>query len=342
VGTLPPDSLESANLAHVLQLTDRAAALVKQILAFSRKREQERGPVDLHKVVEESLTLVRATIPATIEIRRTQSDEPATVLADPTELHQVIMNLCTNAAHAMRDRGGLLSLSIEPFAVTDAMVFVPPLPAGKYLRLTVSDTGHGMSAEVRERIFDPFFTTKEAGEGTGMGLAVVLGIVEGLGGRIAVESESGAGTRFDIYLPRGGEQPSKGSRPRLTPVGGKGRILLIDDETFILNWASLLLRRLGYEVETCSGSVEGLEKFRADPAKFDLVVTDQTMPKMTGTELVKELLRLRKDLPVIMTSGYSEKVDAERARALGARDFLLKPFSNAQLAEAVRLALTHP
>ncbi len=336
---LPAESMDAGSLQQVLQLTDRASGLVKQILAFSRKREQERQPIDLRRVVQEALTLVRAMVPATVEIRKQQPDEPVIVQADPTQLHQVVMNLCSNAAHAMRTRGGTLTLAIEAVRTSEADLLTVPLSPGGYYRLSVSDTGHGMTPEVRERIFDPFFTTKGAGEGTGMGLSVVLGIVEGLEGRIHVESEPELGTRFAIYLPRADVSPAKGSKPAAPPVGGKGRILLVDDEVFILNWVSILLRRLGYEVETFSNSVEGLNRFRANPLHFDLVVTDQTMPRMTGAELTRELLQLRTDLPVVMISGFSEQIDAERARELGARDFLMKPFSSVQLADAIRLAL---
>jgi CheY-like chemotaxis protein len=297
--------------------------------------------VDLRRVVQEALTLVRVTVPAGIEIKQSYPPSPAVVLADATELHQVVMNLCSNAAHAMRAHGGVLSVSIEAVQLTGSTTDrFPQLPAGPYHCLTVRDTGHGMTPEIRERIFDPFFTTKEAGEGTGMGLAVVLGIVEGLGGRIAIESQPGVGTSFEIALPRANVTPPTGSKPILEPVGGTGRVLLVDDETFILNWASILLRRLGYEVETFSNSIEALERFRADPGCFDVVVTDQTMPRLTGAELTANALALRPDLPVIIISGFSDQLDEEHARELGARDFLLKPFSNAQLADALRRALT--
>ncbi len=337
--SVPPDSVEAANLTQVLQLTERASGLVKQILAFSRKRELERLPIDLRRVVQEALPLVRASIPATVEIRQHHPDVPAIVQADPTQLHQVIVNLCGNAAHAMRAHGGTLTLAIEPVEHSDRPARPPILAPGSYYCLTVSDTGHGMTAEVKERIFDPFFTTKGAGEGTGMGLAVVLGIVEGLDGTIHVESDPEAGTRFEIYLPRAAMTTAKGSNPAAAPVGGKGRILVIDDEDFILNWAGILLRRLGYEVETFNSSPEALERFRADPARFDLVITDQTMPRMTGAEVVRQLLHLRADLPVIMISGFSEQIDPDRARELGACAFLMKPFSSTLLAETIRSAL---
>ncbi len=338
--TLPPQSPEAGALSHVAQLTERAAGLVKQILAFSRKREQERTPLDLRRVVQESLTLVRATVPATIEIHHEMLDEPAIVQADATELHQVVMNLCGNAAHAMRARGGQLSLVIRPASLPTDGGKPDGTEAGDYLRLTVRDTGHGMTPEVKERIFDPFFTTKEAGEGTGMGLAVVLGIVEGLGGRILVDSEPGVGTSFDVYLPRTALPDARGVPAVIEPVAGKGRILLVDDEEFILNWAGTLLRRLGYEVETYCNSLEALDRFRADPAHFDLIITDQTMPKLTGAELVKSVMKLRPGMPVIMISGYSEAIDTERAGALGARAYLMKPFSGTQLAECVCAAIS--
>ena len=339
----PPGAGEE--LSRVLQLSDRAALLVRQILAFSRKREQERVPVDLGRVLEEAVALLRATLPATIEIRAAVTAEPVVLLADATEMHQVVMNLCTNAAHAMRDRGGILDCRLEiadcRSEKTEHFEQSAICNLQSAIKLTVADTGAGMTAEVRERMFDPFFTTKETGEGTGMGLSVVLGIVEGLGGNIRVESEPGRGTRFEVYLPRASGAAPPAPAPAPAPAPGRGCILLVDDEPAILSWAGTLLRRLGYNVEACDSGVRALECFHAAPGHFDLVVTDQTMPKMSGTVLVRELLRLRPDLPAIMMSGYRDQGD-ESAEAVGVRAFLMKPFSNAQLAEAVRLALGRP
>jgi len=319
----------------------RARDLVKQILTFSRQAEQEMKPVQIKFIVEEILRLLRASLPATIEIlRNIQSAD--TVLADPTQIHQILMNLCTNAAQAMREKGGLLNVSLitvemdEKFAAEH-----PDAGIGPYLRLTVRDTGLGIAPEIREKIFDPFFTTKEKEEGTGMGLAVVDGIVKGHGGFITVESKPQKGTAFHVYLPvaRKCTQPEielKGPLPT-----GSEHILLIDDEKPLVDIGREMLKRQGYEITTCTSSVEALALFKAKADRFDLVITDMTMPDMTGIDLAREFLAMRPDFPIILCTGFSETVTEETARSAGVKAFLLKPLTIHELTRTIRKVLDH-
>ncbi|MCE5244896.1 MAG: PAS domain S-box protein [Desulfobacteraceae bacterium] len=326
-----------ANLQQVLKASNRARELIGQILAFSRQSEQERRPIQLGLVTKEALKLLRASIPSTIEIRQDVSSGTSFVLADPTQMHQVIMNLCTNAAYAMQERGGLLDVGIRDVAVDAASN--PDLNPGVYVRLSVSDTGCGMDRATMERIFDPFFTTKEMGTGTGMGLAVVHGIVKNHGGAVSVFSEPGRGSTFHVFFPKlesaGALEPEK--HGELTH--GEGCILFVDDEEALVNLGGKLLRMLGYEVVGKTSSVAALEAFRNEPERFDLVVTDFTMPQMTGIDMAEELVRIRSDIPIILCTGYSEKLSENVVREQGIAALLLKPLSVGQLAEAVSAAL---
>lgn len=327
-----------------MQLVKEAAArgqeLVKQIITFSRQREQPRQPVDIKPVIKEALKFLRSSIPKNIEMQISIDGEPAVVLADPTQVHQVLMNLCSNAAYAMRGKVGILRVSltrveIDPERAARQMEVKP----GPYLRLTVSDTGHGMDPEIRERAFDPFFTTKKAGEGTGMGLAVVHGIVKSHEGAIALESAVGKGTTVHVFLPLvQAEATPKDGSPGPIPTG-KERILLIDDEEIQVRTLQHMLERLGYRVVAKTRAPEALEAFRMQPDAFDLVITDQTMPELTGATLAREVLRVRPDMPVILYTGYSETFHEEEARSIGIRDFTLKPLTVRDLAERIRKAL---
>ena len=238
------------------------------------------------------------------------------------------MNLCTNAAHAMRERQGELKVSLVPVNIepSDDLIIHHDLSPGKYLRLTVSDTGAGIDNEIIDRIFDPFFTTKKPGEGTGLGLSVVHGIVKSYGGTITVQSEVGKGTEFNVYLPLLTEVEDKQEAKVEAPIpGGKERILFVDDEAALVQLATSTLSGLGYEVIGRTSSLEALELFRARPDRFDLVITDMTMPNMTGSELAQQLMRIRPDIPVILCTGFSEAITQEKARALGVREFIMKP-----------------
>jgi len=324
----------------VKEAATRGQELVKQIITFSRQREQPRQPVDINPVIQEALKFLRASIPKNIEIRSSIDVAPAVVLADPTQVHQVLMNLCSNAAHAMRGKEGILRVSltgveIDPEGASRQVNGKP----GPYLRLTVSDTGHGMDPEVRERAFDPFFSTKKPGEGTGMGLAVVHGIVKNHEGAIILESEVGKGTTVHVFLPwvQAGE-PKKDISPGPIPMG-KERILLIDDEEIQVRTVQHMLERLGYRVIAKTRAPEALETFRTQPDAFDLVITDHTMPELTGANLAREVLRARPDMPIILYTGYSETLDEEEARSIGIRDFALKPLTVRDLAQRIRKVL---
>jgi PAS domain S-box-containing protein len=340
-----PDLQEvSKCLEGVLQAGKRAKDLAQQILTFSRKQEQEIQPVQLDLIIKETLKLLRATVPSTIEIRFSLDLESGVILADPTQIHQVVMNLCTNAYQAMREQGGLLEVSLEAVEVDAGLAKTQPdLHAGSYLRLSVRDNGPGIEPGVLKRIFEPYFTTKEPGEGTGLGLAVVHGIVLGLGGAILVESQVGSGTTFQVYFPRLDHRLDEQlvTVESLARYKGKEHILFIDDEPQIVQVIQHLLQRLGYRVSGSTSSAEALALFRARPDSFDLVITDQTMPQITGIQLAKEILDLRPEQPIILCTGFSEAVSGEKVRELGVREYLLKPFYIGDLAKTIHRVF-HP
>ena len=334
----PPDAPTYRPLKLVLQSAFRARDLVKQILAFSRKTQHKRETVPLSPLISETLQLLRASLPATIKITVNMGARSDTVIADPSELQQIIMNLCTNAAHAMRDTGGTLDITlVEKDIDPDSRAASGPTP-GQYIELTVTDTGTGMEHEVMTRVFEPFFTTKGVGEGTGMGLSVVFGIVKSLQGDVTVESTPGTGSTFRVLLPRVSEDFSADD-VGLETQGGKERILFVDDEDLLAELGKGRLEKLGYEVTAVADSTEALEVFLTEPSRFDLVVTDQTMPEMTGLDLAQRLLNIRPEIPVILCTGYSDSVSEEKALAMGIRGFLMKPLGKKELAEAVRRAL---
>jgi len=324
----------------VFKASERARDLVKQILAFSRQGGEEIKPVQIHLIVNEILKLLRPTLPTTIEIRQNITST-GTVMADPTQIHQVIMNLCTNAYHAMQEKGGVLEVSLTDVELdSDYTAKHLDTHPGPYLKLTVSDTGHGMEKKVLNRIFDPYYTTKEKTGGTGMGLAVVHGIVKSHGGVISVYSEPGKGSTFNVFLPRTESAEGVVEPEEIIPLPtGKERILFIDDEPFIVDIGKGMLEHLGYTVVTRTSPIEALEAFKAQPDKFDLVITDMTMPKMTGDELAKELMAIRPDIPIILCTGFSELINEEKAKAMGIRAFVMKPVVQREMANAVRKAL---
>lgn len=286
------------------------------------------------------MKLLKATLPTTIEVREDLARDTGVVNADPSQMHQVIMNLGTNAGHAMQEDGGVLEVSLANVELDDLSASKHlDLTTGSYLRLTVSDTGHGMTSKIMERIFDPYFTTKDTGEGTGLGLSVAQGIVKAHGGTITVYSELGKGTTFHVYLPiiHEAEKPEKESEEPL-PTGSE-RILFIDDEQVLVETGSQMLERLGYKVVTKRSSIQALDLFRAEPDRFDLVITDMTMPHMTGDKLAQELLKIRPDIPIILCTGHSKRISEEKAKGLGIRAFVMKPISTRVMAETVRKAL---
>jgi signal transduction histidine kinase len=333
---IPEGSSQHRNLQEVLKAGSRARDLVKQILTFSRQTEQELKPVQIDQVVRETLKLLRASLPTTVKISHDIQSDSA-VLADSTQIHQVIMNLCTNAAHAMRAKGGRLILELTDVVLGGSFLEQhPSLSPGVYINLRVIDTGHGMKQATLDRIFDPFFTTKERGEGTGMGLAVVLGIVKSHGGTITVDSEEGKGSTVNVFLPVIMREIEDEARIKEPIPTGTERILFIDDEKSLVDLGQQILERLGYKVTIRTSSVEALELFIEQPDKFDLVITDMTMPNMTGDELAGELMNIRADIPVILCTGYSERISKERAHDLGIKEFILKPIVMRELAKTVR------
>jgi CheY-like chemotaxis protein len=339
---IPQDAKAGHNLQQLLKAAQRAKDLVSQILAFSRQGEQERKPLDIGPIVKEGLKFLRSSLPATIEIRQEIEGELGTIEGNPTQVYQVLMNLCTNAAHAMGDRGGLLEVSLSKVDLDErtlnASMGIEP---GPYSRLRVRDTGHGIPPEVLKRIFDPYFTTKGVGKGTGLGLAVVHGIVKSYGGGIAVSSEVGKGSTFDIYFPSIDEVNSGlgTATAELLPLGVHERVLLVDDEQAIVEVGKNILEHLGYEVIARTSSVEALELFKVAPERFDLVITDMTMPNMRGDRLAQEILRIRPGIPIILCTGFSESISEERAKALGIRAFVMKPLTMKELANAMRRVL---
>jgi PAS domain S-box-containing protein len=339
LGDVAEGSSQHHNLQEVLKAGNRARDLVNQILMFSRQTEKELKPVQINQIVIETLKLLRASLPTTIRIEPNLSSNSA-VLADPTQIHQVMMNLCTNAAHAMREAGGILKIELIDTNLDDSFIEQHPyLSTGPYLKLGVSDTGHGMEQHVADRIFDPFYTTKERGEGTGMGLAVVLGIVKSHGGTITVESAVGDGSCFDVYLPIIEREAEAEIRPKPIMPTGSEYILFVDDEKSLVDLGLQILKRLGYDVTTRTSSVEALELFIAQPDKFDLVITDMTMPNMTGDQLAAKLMDIRADIPVILCTGYSERISKDKAHQIGIKEFVLKPIVMSDMAITVRKVL---
>ncbi len=317
-----------ANLEEVLTAGFRGRDLAKRILAFASERQQDKKLLRIGPTIREALGLIRGILPATVEIRQTIDAEPDVVLADPNQIHQVLTNLCTNAAQAMKNRGRLTVCLTRVDTGSEARVRHPELRPGPYLKLTVSDTGHGMGREVMERIFDPFFTTKDPAEGSGMGLAVVRGIVTSHEGSVTVSSEPGKGTTFQILLPVAEGEAEPAQKSAESAPARRRHVLFVDDEPSIVKFAKMLLERElegDYEITGCTSSVDALETFRARPQEFDLVVTDMTMPNMTGEDLAIELLRIRKDIPIILCTGDSEAIDPERARMAGIREIHKKP-----------------
>jgi PAS domain S-box-containing protein len=328
-----------SNMEKVLVACQRAREMVKHILAFSRKAGKERKSVYLSEIVNESIKLLRSALPSTIEIRQQVPGQSGSILANWTEIHQVIMNLCTNAAHAMRDNGGILDIQLREIKLDPQSVFLKDLPAGTYQQLTISDTGHGMTPEIMNRIFEPYFTTKTKGEGTGMGLAVVHGIIKSHGGEITVYSEPGRGTTFHIYLPIT-EIDKKAEVEETEEVrGGDEYILFVDDEETLVELAKQMLESLGYTVAARTSSIEALEAFRSHPDRFALVITDQTMPNMTGLQLSGKLRQLRPDIPIILCTGFSENANEEIVKAHQINAFVMKPLLKKDIARVIRNVL---
>jgi len=336
----PEDSPLRRNLNEVFNGAMRAKDLVKQILAFSRQDSHEIKLMRMQPVIKEALKLIRSTIPTSIEIKQTISHECGPIKADPTQIHQVVMNLATNAYHAMEDSGGKLKVNLKEIELGEQDLPSLDMVPGLYACLTVADTGTGIDNNVRENIFEPYFTTKEQGKGTGMGLSVAHGIILNAGGNIQVYSELGIGTEFHIYLPVVRNYFEERSAQTEKPIErGTEQILLVDDEEAIVFMEKQILERLGYSVVSRTSSVEALEAFRTNPDKFDMVITDMAMPNMSGDKLASELVKIRPDIPVLLCTGFSEKIPAEKAKSMGIEGFLMKPIVRADLSKKIREVL---
>ena len=329
------------HLAEIGAASNRAKDLVRQILTFSRQQQQERRPVQLHPVVREALQLLRASLPSTLEIIQVIDEQAPLVLADSSQVHQIMMNLGTNAAHAMRDRPGQLKVTLNRRVVDESQARLQHgLHPGAYVRLTIGDTGHGMDESTVARIFEPFFTTKGPGEGTGLGLSVVHGIMENHDGAITVSSRPGEGTVFELYFPEyAGSMSASPEQDERSPRGSGESVLLIDDEKPLGEAMRNTLQRLGYLVTAFTDPIDALNRFRLAPQAFDLLVTDHTMPHMTGLDVIQEVHRIRKDLPVVLVSGLSGTWTREKLRGFNIGELVAKPLDFASLAQAVRRTL---
>ena len=334
---MPEGSLPRSNLQEVLKGALRARDMVKQILAFSREAETEKKPIKLQSIVREAVELLR-TMPKTIEIRQHVDEDCGSVMADSTQMHQVIVNLATNAYQAMREKGGVLELSLTEEETRPGTPHLDLSP-GRYLKLSVRDTGHGIDGAILEKIFNPYFSTKGPG-GTGMGLAVTHGIVTSNGGAIDVHSKLGQGATFNVYLPLIETTTVESSTVSAGPVPtGTEHVLFVDDEEYLVYMTQQILERLGYQVTTRTSSLEALAAFRADPNMYDLVITDMTMPHMTGVELAPKLRDVRPDIPIIICTGFSEMIDEDRAREIGILGYVMKPILKDDIARTIRRAL---
>ncbi|UCG56642.1 MAG: response regulator [Phycisphaerales bacterium] len=337
---IPEGAAVRENLENVLSCGKRATKLVRQVLTFSRKNQQEKEVTEIGSIVKEVLKMLRASLPATIKIFRKIEADSSMVLADPTQIHQVLVNLCTNASHAMRETGGMLQVGLTDITLeSETRIGDERLGPGQYAKLTVSDSGCGMDKEVIERIFEPFFTTKQVNEGTGLGLSVVHGIIRSHHGAIEVESAPGEGTTFCIFLPKVEATEVQESESPVPAAREHEVILLVDDERMMVDVTKLMLERLGYTVIAKTSSVDALETFQEKPDEFDLVITDQIMPNLTGTQLATELMAIRPDIPVILCTGFGENVSPEEAESMGIRKFVMKPISKDEIEAIVRNVL---
>lgn len=334
---IPKDSDTYSYIEEVLNASNRAKELVKQILTFSRMTETEYSPTAIGTIIKESLGMLRSIIPSTIKISQNFRCS-GLVMSDPTQINQILMNLCTNAVHAMDEIGDTLVIGLDEVILNDPeTVNDLGIAPGPYMKMTVSDNGKGIPPEIKERIFEPYFTTKKLGRGTGLGLSVIHGIVQSHKGAITCDSLPGKGTAFAIYLPKLAASREDGAANiEIPPMKGNERILYVDDEQVLANMAVKMLSSQGYTVVSKSSSIEALSLFKDTPHEFDLVITDMTMPGMTGDRLAQELLKIRQDIPIILCTGFNEHISEEKAKAIGIRDFILKPLNTQTMTKAIR------
>jgi signal transduction histidine kinase/ActR/RegA family two-component response regulator len=339
----PKDSAVVKDLDRVLEAGNRAKDLVRQILAFSRHADTEYFPLQLASYVKEATKMLRQILPTTIQINENIDGRIGLIWADPTQIHQIIMNLGTNAFHAMEETGGTLNISLKETSISRAtLVREPRVKAGTFVQLSISDSGAGIAPEIKDRIFDPYFTTKGVGKGTGMGLSIVHGIVKSCGGFIAVDSEWGEGTTFHVFLPVMNKEVTIENKVAAQIPVGKERILFIDDEEILVEMGKKMLEKLGYIVTTSNASLKALEIFRNESDRFDLVITDQTMPGITGADLARQMMQIKPGVPIILCTGYSTIMSEEKAKSIGIKEFALKPLVEKDIALLIRKVLDTP
>jgi PAS domain S-box-containing protein len=337
---LPSDSSQQNFVDGILDAAMRAKELVNQILSFSRQAAEEAKPTKLQPIIKEALKLLRSSIPKTIDIEQAIDPECGIVFADPTQIYQIIMNLCSNAYQAMEDGGGTLKVTLKQIHLAENNPAFLEMRPGDYVLLKVSDTGVGIPPTMMSKIFDPYFTTKDKIKGTGLGLSIVQSITKRYNGDIRIYSEPGQGTEIHVYLPIMGKHGDAGSVAEKKIIhGGNERVLLVDDEKPVAEMIHQMMERLGYRVTTRPGALDGLETFRSRPEDFDLVVTDLTMPHMTGIQLAGEIIKIRKDIPIILCTGFSEQTRNDKLKSVGIRAKLAKPVITNVLAEAIRNAI---
>lgn len=328
------------NLQEIKIASLRAKDIVAQLLTFSRKTGQENIPLDICPVVIEAVKLIKSTIPSSIEIHENIPDTCDAILGDSSQIHHIVINLCSNSAHAMSEGIGILKIGLEKHTLHNPMEGIPgnmDMVPGEYLELIVSDTGSGIDIKNKDKIFDPYFTTKGVGEGTGMGLSIVYGIVKNLNGHIWVDSKLGAGTKTHIFFPVSSEQPQRILKAEFEGQShGTETVLFIDDDESIVDMTDKILKKMGYKVVAKSNPIKALELFRENPDNFDLVITDMTMPQMTGAELSEKVKRIKSDIPVIICTGHSSLIDDEQSKKLGIADYVMKPVSMSELAKVIR------
>lgn len=340
LGSLTKESPLQRNLQQILQAGVRARDLVNQILTFSRQEKREPKPLHIGSLVKEALEMLRSTLPSTIEITQHLSPDVENVMADPTQIHQIIINLCTNAAQAMEEEGGQLTIDLSQVDLgTRDVAAHPGVQPGSYVKLSVHDTGKGIAPDIIGKIFHPYFTTKDKGKGTGLGLAMVHGIIKSYGGFIDVKSRPGKGTVFHVCIPTIGQLPAHDDPQGGELATGKEHILLVDDEPLVIEVLQEMLELQGYRITTADGSLKALDTFRKAPLDFDLVITDMTMPKLTGDRLSQEIKKIRTDIPIILCTGYSDKLADKSALDFGVQDFMAKPIKQADLVKTVRNVL---
>ncbi len=337
---MPSESPLHQHVDVIIDSILRARDLVRQILTFSRQGEQVMRPIRLQPILKEALKLMRVTIPTIIDFKTDIDPECGIVMADPTQIHQIIMNLTTNAFHAMEEAGGKLCVSYRQTHLEDDPSPLRNLPRGEYALLTVADTGIGIQQEFMDKVFDPYFTTKEKQKGTGLGLSVVRGIVENCGGEIHIDSKRGRGTAVQVWLPIAEDlHPEPGDDENRPVSGGNERIMLVDDDENVVLMIQIVLEGLGYKITAHTKSIDALEAFKEDPEGFDLIYSDVTMPRMTGDQLARKIREIRPGIPIILSTGFSGRIDSEKCREMGIQGFVMKPVSRQKIAGMVRKIL---